>query len=232
MAKSTALNVTQNLNNVSALFTGGDAYSLIAVAPTTLGSNLTPGTRTFTAAGGTLATGGVGAATWSCNASGGAGAAAILGAPTITQPGSYTPGNGPTAAANAATVDSGTSNATWALTTGILKTLLTASANDEVVKSLSVASTDTAARILSLWLKDASGLMQLLCSINVPIGAGNSAGTTAAVDLLASAMIPGLVLDQNGKRVLPLKAGTVLYASVPAVTLATFISVSCGSEQY
>ena len=233
MAKSTNLNFTQNLNNVSLMFNSSDVYSTINVAVTSAGSNLTPGTRTFTLAGGTTVSGGVGATTFTMTAVGAAGAAAVAGPPTITQMGAYTVGNGPTAAANAATVDSGTTNATFAVTVGIMKTLYTASSNDAVVKAINVASTDSAARIMSLWEQDSTGgAYNYIGAINIPLGAGTASGTTASIDLLGGSLLPSLPYDTNGKRVLPLKAGTKLFVSVPAVTASTFISVSAIVEEY
>jgi hypothetical protein len=234
MPKTTTLPVTQNIKNNLVTFGPADLLSVIAVSPTAVGSNLSPGARTFTAAAGTTQTGGVGAATWTCNASGGAGAAILTGVPTITQPGAYMGGAGPTAAANAATVDSGSSNATWALTVGVLKTIVTAGANDEIVDAINVASSDSAARIMSLWLQADTGSHPVLIgSVNVPLNSGGPAsGTVAAIDLIGSGLMPGLSLNQNGKRVYKLQAGYKLLASVPAVTASCYITVTPSSEAY
>ena len=234
MSKSTVLNFTQNLNNISLQFNSSDPYGVIAVAPTANGSNLTPGTRTFTAAGGTTVSGGVGAAQFTAPAVGAAGAASVGGIPVVTQPGSYVPGSGATAAANAATIDSGSTNATFALTVGILKTLYTASTNDCVVKSINVASTDTAARVMSLWEQDASGgALTLIGSVSVPANSGSpTSGTAASIDLIGGNLIPSIPYDANGKRVLPLKVGVKLLVSVPAVTASTFISAHAMVEEY
>lgn len=234
MAKSTNLYFTQNLNNVSLQFNSSDPYNAIAVAVTSVGSNLTPGTRTFTLAGGTLVSGGGGAATFTAVAKGAAGAAYVAGPISITNIGEYTVGAGPTAAANAATVDSGSSNATFAVTVGIVKTLYTASSNDAVVKAINVASTDSAARVMALWTKDVgSNVMTLIGSVNTPLSSGSpSSGTAASIDLLGGTLIPSLPYDANGKRVIPLKAGTTLLCSLPAVTASTFISVNAMIEEY
>ena len=231
MVKSTGLNFTQNLNNVSLMFNSSDIYSTIQVAVTSAGSNLTTGTRTFTAAGGTTVPGGVGAATWTMSAVGTTGSAFVAGPPTITQMGAYTVGNGPTAATNAATVDTGSSNATFALTVGVMKLLYTASTNDAVLKALNVASTDSAARVVSLWEQDsAGGQLNLIGAVNIPLTSG-STGSIASIDML-STLIPSLPYDASGKRVFPLKAGTKLYCSVPAVTASTYISVHAMIEEY
>ncbi len=233
MPKSTSLYFTQNLNNASLQFNSSDYYSAIQVAVTSAGTNLTPGTRTFTLAGGTTVTGGLGAATFTVNASGGAGAAAVQGPITMTNMGQYGVGAGPTAAANAATVDSGSSNATFAVTVGIIKTLYTASANDAIVKAINVASTDSAARIMTLWLTDATAnTMIAIGAVNIPATAGTGSGTTAGIDLLGGTLLPSLPYDANGKRILPMKAGAKLLLSVPAVTASTYIYASAMVEEY
>lgn len=232
MAKSTNLNFTQNLNNVSVQFNASDSYCAVQVVPNAVGTNLTAGTRTFTAAGGTTVTGGAGAATWTATVKGGAGAGSVYGPVSITNRGEYKVAAGPTAA-NSATVDSGSTDATFTVTVGIMKTLYTASANDAVVKAISVASTDTTARIMTLWQQDAgSTVLNYIGAINIPASSGTGSGTTAAVDLLGGTLLPGLPYDSNGKRVIPLKTGTALMVSVPAVAATFAISVSAMIEEY
>ncbi|MFM6982827.1 MAG: hypothetical protein ACKOXF_01750 [Chitinophagaceae bacterium] len=193
---------------------------------------MTPGTRTFTAAGGTQVSGGAGAASWTMTVLGAAGAGYVVGAPSIVQTGQYTVGAGPTAAANAAAVDTGSSNATFALTVGVVKTVYTASTNDAVVKAINVSSTDTAARVMSLWVQDVgSGVINLLGAVNIPLASGSN-GTAASIDLLGGTLIPSLPYDSNGKRVIPLKAGTKLLVSVPAVTASYYISACALIEEY
>lgn len=232
MAKSTNLNFTQGFNSSSVMFNSSDTYDAVQVAVTAIGSNLTPGLRTFTLAGGTLVSGGIGAATFTATVKGAASAGYVAGPLTITSTGDYTVGAGPTAAANAATVDTGTTNATFAVTVGIIKTLYTASANDAVVKAINVASTDSAARVMSLWLQEATGgPLQLVGAVNIPAVSGSN-GTAATVDLLGGTLLPALPYDSNGKRVIGLKAGTKLLVSVPAVTVSTYISVIPLVEEY
>jgi hypothetical protein len=233
MAKSTSLYFTQNLNNVSLQFNSSDPYNGIQVAVTSPGTNLTPGTRTFTLAGGTTISGGLGAATFTATAKGGAGAAAVAGPISMTSFGEYGVAAGPTASANAATVDTGTTNATFAVTVGVVKTLYTGSTNDAIVKAINVSSTDSAARVMTLWTQDAgSTTMILVGSVNIPLNSGAGAGTIATIDLLGGTLIPSLPYDANGKRVIPLKVGTKLLCSVPAVTASTYISVNAMIEEY
>jgi hypothetical protein len=224
MPKSTNLNFTQNLNNTYADFFSSDKLTVVAVSTNNNGSNLTAGTRTFTAAGGTVQTGGS-AATWTATVTD----SRVVGAPTITGFGAYLAT--PTATANAATVDSGSSNATWNLRVEIYKELYTASSNDAIVKAINVASFDTAARVMSLWIVGADSQSVLIGAVNIPLSSGNT-GTAAAIDLLGGTLIPSLPYDANGKRIIPLKAGQKLAVSVPAVTAGTQINVTAMIEEY
>lgn len=227
MAKSTALNFTQNINNPSVRFVSSDLLSVVGVYPNSNGSNLTTGTRTFTAAGGTVQTGGA-AATWTAAVTD----SRVIGLPTITQRGQYLAT--PTAAANAATVDSGSSNATFNLLVHYFKTLYTASTDGAVIKSINVASTDSAARVMSLWTLDSGTSTPILIgAVNIPANSGSpGSGTAAAIDLLGGTLLPSLPYDSNGKRIIELKGGQILAVSVPAVTAATEIDVVAQVEEY
>lgn len=227
MAKSQLLNFTQNINNPSTRFVSSDLLQVVAVYPNSNGSNLTTGTRTFTAAGGTVQTGGA-AATWTAAVTD----SRVIGNMTLTQRGQYLAT--PTATANAATVDSGSSNATFNLLVHYFKILYTASTDDAIVKSINVASTDSAARVMSLWLMDNStATPTLIGAVNIPASSGApSSGTAATVDLLGGTLLPSLPYDANGKRIIELKGGQVLAVSVPAVTAATRIDVVAQVEEY
>ena len=111
------------------------------------------------------------------------------------------------------------------------KTLYTAGANDAVVKSIMVTSSDTAAVNLKLTVNDLV-TDRIIGTINIPITAGTT-GAIAAVDLIASALMPGLPLDQNGKRVLPLQANYVLkVAPLVAVTAGKTVDIVAIAEEY
>ena len=230
MAKSEALNQTQSIKTQLTVFRPSDLLSIITVSPNSNGSNLTSGLRTFTAAigSGTLKTGGT-AASWKMDVSD----SRVLGSGfVVVATGDYL--TAPTdLSTNAATVDSGSSNATWTLTAGILKNIYTAGANDSVIKSINVASLDSAARIMTLYLTDASNTCySFLAAINIPATAGTGSGTTASIDLLGGTLIPSLPYDSNGKRVLPMQAGYKLWASVPAVTAAKLIKLQVLAEAF
>lgn len=227
MPKSTNLYFTQNLANPSTRFVSSDLLNVVAVYPNSNGSNLTAGTRTFTAAAGTVQTGGS-AATWTATVTD----SRVIGVPTITNFGQYLVT--PTATANAATVDSGASNATFNLLVHYYKTLYTATTDDAIVKAINVASTDSAARVMSLWIADsATATPRLIGGVNIPANSGSpGSGTAATIDLLGGTLMPSLPYDANGKRVIPLKGGQVLAVSVPAVTAATRIDVNAMVEEY
>lgn len=224
MAKSTNLNFTQNINNVYVDFVSSDLLQVIAVSPNSNGSNLTTGTRTFTAAAGTVQTGGS-AATWTAVVTD----SRVIGAPTITNRGAYLAT--PTATANAATVDSGSSNATFNLRVEFYKELYTASSNDAIVKAINAASLDSAARVVSLWIVAADNQPTLIGAVNIPANSGNN-GTAATVDLLGGTLMPSLPYDSNGKRIIEMKAGQKLFVSVPAITAGTQIQVTAQIEEY
>lgn len=224
MPKSTNLNFTQNLANTYVDFCSADVLQVIAVSPNANGSTLTDGTRTFTAAAGTLVTGAT-AARWTATVVG----SRVIGMPVITDKGQYTVT--PTAAANAATVDSGSTNATFNLRVEFFKELYTASTNDAIVKAINVASFDSAARVMSLWIIGADAQPVLIGAVNIPANSGNN-GTAAAIDLLGGTLMPSLPYDANGKRVLSLKAGQKIAVSVPGVTAGTQINVTAQIEEF
>lgn len=225
MAKTTNYYLTQNIANSYVAFNSADILQVIAVSPNSNGSNLTAGTRTFTAAAGTVQTGGS-AATWTATVTD----SRVIGLATITNRGTYLVT--PTATANAATVDTGSSNATWNLRVELFKPLYTASTDGAIVKAINVASFDSAARVMSLWVGSSStATPTLIGAVNIPLNSGNS-GTAATIDLLGGTLMPSLPYDANGKRVIELNGGQVLFASVPAITAATQIHVFTQVEEY
>lgn len=224
MPKSQDLNFTQNINNVYVDFVATDMLQVVLVSPNAVGSNLSDGTRTFTAAAGTSMAGAV-SASWSATVTG----SRVIGVPTLLNMGMYTVT--PTAAANAAVPDSGISNATFNLRVEYYKELYSASLNDAVVKTINVASLDSAARVMSLWIVASDNQPTLLGAVNIPANSGNN-GAAAATDLLNGTLLPSLPYDANGKRVIMLKSGQKLAVSVPAVTVGTQINVTAQIEEY
>ena len=115
--------------------------------------------------------------------------------------------------------------------TTTLVTLFTAGTNDSVVKAINVQSTDTAARVVQLWVNDGTTDF-LIGAVNTPLRAGDN-GTAATIDLLGGTLMPSLPYDSNGKRVLPLPAGYILKVNSQAtVTAAKQITFVCMAEDY
>jgi hypothetical protein len=115
--------------------------------------------------------------------------------------------------------------------TTTLKTLFTAGADDSVVKSINVQSTDTAARIVQLSVNDGTNDF-LIGAVNIPLRSGDT-GLVAAIDLLGGTLMPSLPYDANGKRILPLPAGYILKVnSQSTVTAAKEITFVCMAEDY
>lgn len=111
------------------------------------------------------------------------------------------------------------------------KTIYTAAADDATIKALACTSNDTAAVNLRLGI-DISGTVYQIGCVNVPIAAGTN-GTAPAVDLLSPAALPFLAVDRNGKRVLSLKAGTVLkVAALATMTAAKTLTVVALPEEF
>lgn len=111
--------------------------------------------------------------------------------------------------------------------------LSTAGANGGVVKSLTVCSDDTAARVLVIYVSpDAGTTKNPIGTVNIPITAG-ATGAIANVDLLNSSVLLGFPVDQSGRNVIELAPNNRIYVGVQvAVTTAKFLNVSCMSEQF
>jgi hypothetical protein len=115
--------------------------------------------------------------------------------------------------------------------TTTLKTLFTAGTDDSIVKAINVQSTDTAARVVNLYVNDGTTDF-LIGAVNVPLNSGNT-GAVAAIDLLGGTLLPSLPYDANGKRILPLPAGYVVkVSSQTTVTAAREITFVLMAEDY
>ena len=101
------------------------------------------------------------------------------------------------------------------------KTVWTAGANDGVLKSFGLTSTDTSNRTIQVWVNiGGAGTDRLLGSLVVTALAGSD-GATAAIDVLRSLFIPYLSYDAAGNKVFNAKAGTTIkIASTVTVTAA------------
>ncbi|WP_423454239.1 hypothetical protein [Ottowia sp. VDI28] len=89
-------------------------------------------------------------------------------------------------------------------------TVFTAGANDSVLKSFNLASTDSAANNVQVFINvGGAGTDRLISTVPVPANSGNN-GTVASVDVLRSALLPFASYDAYGNRVLNLAAGTTI----------------------
>lgn len=111
------------------------------------------------------------------------------------------------------------------------KTVYTAGADDAVLKGLLAVSDDTSAVNLRVGLDIGSTVYQIGC-INLPAGAGTN-GTANGIDLLNALSIPGLSLDRDFKRILPLAAGVIVkVAALATVTSGKTVTVTAIAEEY
>lgn len=109
--------------------------------------------------------------------------------------------------------------------------LYTASANDAVLKCLIATSTDTSAVNLQVFVDDGT-TVGLLGTVRIPAASGTD-GATASVDILNSSLLPGLPVDMNNRRILPLAAGYVVkVAPLVAITSTKQVDLISSSEEY
>ena len=107
------------------------------------------------------------------------------------------------------------------------KDVISAGANDSLVRSLSLVTSDTAAAVVELYLYDGSNA-RLLYAVAVPALSGSD-GSTAPIDLLGASLLP----LRDGKRYLPLKTGQKLQVAVQsAVTAAKQVTVVALGEDF
>jgi hypothetical protein len=105
------------------------------------------------------------------------------------------------------------------------KTVVTAGANGTKLVSLTAASDDTVARVVQVILTR-SATDHILASASVPAASGTD-GTTAAVNLINSTILPGLPVDNDGQRYLFLESGdTLAVKSTTTVSVAKTVSVA------
>jgi len=103
------------------------------------------------------------------------------------------------------------------------KTVVTAGASGSKVTSLTVASTDTVARVAQMWLTRAA-VSYLLTSRSVPAGSGSD-GTLNSVDVMG--LWEGLPYDSNGLPYLLLESGDTLQVSLTTqVTAAKEVDIT------
>ena len=107
-------------------------------------------------------------------------------------------------------------------------TVVTAGSNGCIIDSLVANTTDTAAVNLFVSIVDSAGTgVRPLGIVNVPLNSGNAANVLN-VDVLNSAVLVGMTVDQNGKRIIRLGASETLRVAV----LANLTGVCYVSAQY
>jgi hypothetical protein len=100
----------------------------------------------------------------------------------------------------------------------------TAGVEGAIIKGITVSSSDTAVRTLQFFISKDSGTTQtLLFTIAVPANSGFT--TVAMVDVLTTATVLGLPVDQSGRPVIPLEAGARIY-------VGTTVAVTSGRTVY
>lgn len=95
------------------------------------------------------------------------------------------------------------------------KLLFTADATDgSIVKAITMATDATvAAQLVAFWISPDGGTTKyMLGVVNVPLNSGHT-GAIINVDVLNNQFLSGLTMDQTGRQVLPMEAGTSLYVS-------------------
>lgn len=111
------------------------------------------------------------------------------------------------------------------------KDVLAAGSSGTKVVSVTAVSDDTSARVLQLSVLR-SAANYILGSVSVPAASGTD-GTTAAVDLLAAALVPDLPVDNDGQRYLFLESGDTLQVkSLTTVTSAKTVTVAAVAAHF
>ena len=107
------------------------------------------------------------------------------------------------------------------------KDLVAGATDGTKVFAINVASDDTAASNLQLFMHDGT-TAYLMGTVNIPIAAGSD-GTTASVNVLDSTMIPSL--DADGELFIP-TGYKLQIAPLAAVTAAKTVSIVCLAGDY
>lgn len=108
--------------------------------------------------------------------------------------------------------------------TTTLKTLITAHADGTIVNRIFVSSIDTSAKDLAFYVTIAS-VDYLIGTLSIPANSGFT-NAVPMVSVFNSAQFPGMLLDNNGNKVLFLGSGSVLKCkTLTTVTTAKAINV-------
>ena len=99
------------------------------------------------------------------------------------------------------------------------KTVVTAGANGTKLFALTAASSDTAARVVQVWLTR-GGTSYLLNALSIPAASGSD-GATPNVDILNNTIWPGIPFDGQAQSFLFLQSGDTLQVSLTTQVTAT-----------
>ena len=111
------------------------------------------------------------------------------------------------------------------------KVLFTAGTNGSLLNCLIAQSSDTAIRNIYIYYYDLTTYWPLGC-VALPINSGNT-GAIASVNLLSSALLPGLPTDSNGNPYLKLGVShQIVGAMVVTVTTALQVTVAAFGENF
>jgi hypothetical protein len=102
--------------------------------------------------------------------------------------------------------------------TTALKTIFTAGVNGSKIETINIASDDSAAKTLNLYISDGTTNYQL-SQFNIPATSGFTT-TNPSVGLMTQTQMPTLNYDSNGNRYIYLKANWLLKANVTAAMTA------------
>ena len=112
-----------------------------------------------------------------------------------------------------------------------LKTLVTGATNGTKIESITVASTDTAARDLQFTIT-ISAVTYVLATVSIPANSGNT-NALPAIDILRNAQWPGLAYDSNANKYLYIASGSTLKINtLTTVTTAKEIDVLASGGDY
>lgn len=112
-----------------------------------------------------------------------------------------------------------------------LKDVLSAGSAGTKVSALMAASDDTSARVVQISILR-SATNYILGSVSVPAASGTD-GSTPSVDLLKSALLPGLPVDNDGQHFILLENGDKLQAkSLTTVTTAKLIHLTSVASDF
>jgi hypothetical protein len=123
------------------------------------------------------------------------------------------------------TIATGTTAGTLGTTTNAV-TVATAGSNGCIIDALVASTTSAAAINLFVSIVDSAGTgARPLGIVAVPANSGNTSGNLA-VDVINAAVLVGMTVDQNGKRIIRLGANETLRVAMAGATLTGIVYVS------